>query len=300
MSRANNMKLAALPPGVSRFSPAGVADLIDHLRGVSAGGTSRAEKLVNWAQPGLNAAHGVHGDYMLIHDALKKAVPGSEKFFSKKIRRGAHALADLAEESVRKHGPGALESAGSAIDALRQRLAGPQKSAPWYHDPASAVGAGLGVAGLAGLGAVGTKRLLDQHQREQMDSEQSYPMDTALNKISTALDLLADELDTRPVAAPEEKLAEDADVFGNFYEFYKHQVGEEPPAALVEKLAQDADEETVDALKKLVKSAALERPTPLGEPSEGGGYREPPTNRGDVAKMAWEQFEETLLNYEGA
>ena len=59
-------------------------------------------------------------------------------------------------------------------------------------------------------------------------------------------------------------------------------------------------EETVDALKKLVKSAALERPTPLGEPSEGGGYREPPTNRGDVAKMAWEQFEETLLNYEGA
>ena len=126
-------------------------------------------------------------------------------------------------------------------------------------------------------------------------------MDTALHKISTALDLLADELDSRPVhAVVEEKAAEAADVFGTFSEFYKQQVGEEPPAALVEKLAQDADEETVDALKKLVKSAALERPTPLGEPSEGGGYREPPTTRGDVAKMAWEQFEETLLNYEGA
>lgn len=306
MSRENNMKLAALPPGVSRFSPAGIADLVEHLRmarpptGAQGPSIPRAQQLLNWAQPGLDAAHDLHGDYEHIAKALEASVPGAGKFFKRKVRRGASAIADAAEEAARKHGPGALEAAGGAIDSLRQRLAGPQKAAPWYHDPASAVGAGLGVAGLAGLGAMGAKRFMDQRQREQDQTEQSYPMDTALNKISTALDLLADEIDTRQVAAPEEKVAEVADVFGTFYEFYKQQVGEEPPVALVEKLAKDADEETVDALKKLVKSAALERPTPLGEPSEGGGYREPPTNRGDVAKMAWEQFEETLLNYEGA
>lgn len=306
MSRENNMKLAALPPGVSRFSPAGFADLVEHLRmasppaGHEGPSIPRAQKLVNWAKPGLDAAHGVHSDYKLVHDALENAVPGAGKFFSKKVRRGAHSLADFAEETARKHGPGALESASDALDSLRQRLAGPQKPAPWYHDPASAIGAGLGAAGLVGLGAVGAKRLMARPSEEQMYEGQDIPMGTALNKISMALDLIADELDARPAAALEEKTAEVADVFGNFSEFYKQQVGEEPPAALVEKLAQDADEETVDALKKLVKSAALERPTPLGEPSEGGGYREPPATRGDVAKMAWEQFEETLLNYEGA
>jgi len=309
MTRDNNMKLAALPPGVSALSPEGVAHLVEMLRGAGSGGPSHAQRLINWANPALQAVKNVRGDYKAVRKALDSAVPGSSKYLMGKARRGGEAVSDLAGALAEQHGPAVREKVLAGVDALKNRLRKTPApapvlpevvSSPWYHDPASAVGAGLGLAGATGLGALGVKRLVDKHRAEQR-AEQDYPMDTALHKISTALDLLADELDSRPVhAVVEEKTAEAADVFGTFSEFYKQQVGEEPPAALVEKLAQDADEETVDALKKLVKSAALERPTPLGEPSEGGGYREPPTTRGDVAKMAWEQFEETLLNYEGA
>ena len=300
-SKNSNTKVAYLPPGVSRFSPSGVAALVEHLRGASGGGPSHAQRAVNWAQPGLDAAHNAHGDYKLIYNALNKSVPGAGRKFEKYLSRGAHSLADVAEDTAHRYGPGVLDRVGGMVDAARQRYGAPTRSAPWYHDPASAVGAGLGVAGLAGLGAMGAKRLMDRHHEDQENTDPQ--MYTALNKISMALDLIADEIDSRPVAQIEEKTAEAseiADVFGNFSAFYRQQVGEDLPAALAEKLAQDADGETVAALQKLVKSAAMERPTPLGEPSDGGGYRNPPSTRGEASKVAWEQFEETLLNYEGA
>jgi hypothetical protein len=170
-----------------------------------------------------------------------------------------------------------------------------------------ALAAGLGGAGILGAGALAAHHLLnrdkDSDERdlmEHMARMQAYGP-SPLHKISSALDLLADELDAMPVASlVETKVAEDVDVFGSLQDFYRERVGEEMPSALVEKLARDADDETVGALKKLVKSASHERPTPLGEPSEGGSYRAAPETRHDGAKMAWDQFEETLLNYEGA
>lgn len=304
MTRGLSQKTAALPPGTSRFSPTGIADIIEALRSARAPGPPtasgaipripRAQQLVDWAQPVLDAAHGVHGDYKLLTNALDSAVPGTSRALKKYMRRGAGAVGELAEQ----HLPAAREGIENAIENLQQRLSPPKPPAPWYHDPVSAAGAGLGLASLAGMGALGAKKLLQPTERPP--SEDYMDLNTATSKISAALDLIADELDAAPISPPEEKTAEVPDVLGGFYQFYKNQVGEEPPPALVEKLAQDADETTLDALKKLVKSASLERPTPLGEPIDGGGYRDAPSSRSDGAKQAWEQFEETLLNYDGA
>jgi hypothetical protein len=321
MSGYYNTKLAKKGAKGPLLSPQGVADFIEKLRyaqpapGTSGSKTSRMEAFLKYMKPTLDAAHGVSSDYKALHKALEDAVPGSGKYLSKKMRRGAHHLGDYAgdkiTEAVGAYGPGALHAARGGVDKLRDAVLGRPLTA-WYHDPATAAGVGLGAAGLLGLGGYAAHQALNNQKDKELAEappEMSMPEiaraaeDTSLDKISSALELIADEIDAFGTAAfVEEKVAseEPANVFGQFYEFYKRQVGEEPPAALVEKLAQDADEETLSALEKLVKRAGMERPTPLGEPSEGGGYRAPPSSRDDAMKTAWEQFEETLLNYESA
>jgi hypothetical protein len=323
MSQYNGAKLANLsPPGTPRLSPHGVADFIEKLRyaaplphGATGTPVSRAQQLINYLDPALKATRGAYDDVVAVQKAIDYGLPGSGKYLARKARRGAHHLGDYIgghiDEQVAKHGPGAIAAGKAGLDRLRDTIFGPKPTA-WYEVPVTAAGVGLGGAGLLGLGGFAANEALKKMKGKeetaplpQMAMPESAPSmeDTSLDKISSALELIADEIDAFGTAAfVEEKVAseEPANVFGQFYEFYKRQVGEEPPAALVEKLAQDADEETLSALEKLVKRAGMERPTPLGEPSEGGGYRAPPSSRDDAMKTAWEQFEETLLNYESA
>lgn len=259
---------------------------------------THAQRLVQYVEPAVQAAEGLRADAKMLRDAADRA---GGKGSGSRIQGAIHGIMGDAAHALHEHAPGALDAVSQGIDRLRGHFA--PAPAPWYHDPMLAGGAGLAGAGALGLGAYGLSQMgrhrQGPQQQQQQQDDQRGP--SPVQKISAALDLLADELDAMPVvAAGEAKVAEEADIFGSFQDFYRERVGEEMPAALVEKLAKDADGETVDALKKLMKTASHERPTPLGEPSEGGSYRAPPESRHDVTKLAWEQFEETLLNYEGA
>lgn len=315
---------------VAATAPEAVAAAVNWLRGRGAGagapgavpGPSHIQRAVQYVQPATDALAGIRQDYGAVAHALDSIVPGTKAFLDRQVKgrlaNAAHGVLDHLEE----HGPEYREGLRNRLVNMVDRVTGPKPEpppppppAPWYHDRPTLIGAGLGAAGLTGLIGAGVHKVLSDREKEKEEAKRQQllaastmmmanraPM-SVLGKISSALDLIAEEIDARPVfEAAEEKVAseEPANVFGQFYEFYKQQVGEEPPAALVEKLAQDADEETLSALQKLVKRAGMERPTPLGEPSEGGGYRAPPSSRGDATKMAWEQFEETLLNYESA
>jgi hypothetical protein len=123
-------------------------------------------------------------------------------------------------------------------------------------------------------------------------------MTTALNKIASALELLAEDFDARPAATPsptvpEEKRASSAEMLR---ELYHQQTGEDLPAAVQEKLSAADDQELQTVFGRMLKTAAPERPTPLGSPS---GTRTPgaaPTDSAEATKLAWDAFEDTILN----
>jgi len=123
-------------------------------------------------------------------------------------------------------------------------------------------------------------------------------MTTALTKIASALDLLADELDAQPVAAPpaatpEAKTASSVDLMR---ELYRQHTGEDLPAAVRDKLAAADDPEMQSVFGKMLKTAAPERPTPLGAPSETRALDAAPANSAEATKLAWDAFEDTILN----
>lgn len=122
-------------------------------------------------------------------------------------------------------------------------------------------------------------------------------MTTALTKIAQALDALASDLDAQPAlaqpaAASQEKTASSADLL---CQLYQQHTGEELPASVRDKLAASDDPEFQAVLGKMIKTAAPERPTPLGSPSgpfateEGAGGQQ-------ATKLAWDEFEETIFN----
>lgn len=124
-------------------------------------------------------------------------------------------------------------------------------------------------------------------------------MTTIFEKIATALDCLADDLDAQPVATPapvpaEEKTASSAETFR---ELFRQHTGEEPSDAVLDKLAALDGPELQETFGKLLKTAARERPTPLGEPSDqNAGDSAPPSTREGAKLAAWEAFGEALLS----
>jgi hypothetical protein len=124
-------------------------------------------------------------------------------------------------------------------------------------------------------------------------------MTTALTKIATALDLLADDLDAQPApaaapaATPETKTASSVDLMR---ELYRQRTGEDLPATVRDKLAAADDPEMQTVLGKMLKTAAPERPTPLGAPSETRAAGAAPESGDEATKLAWEAFEDTILN----
>lgn len=121
-------------------------------------------------------------------------------------------------------------------------------------------------------------------------------MISALEKVAAALDLMADELDTTPVAAaqPEASSPKTASTAQAFSDFYRQQVGEEAPASLVEKLSATDDAEVTDAMAKLMKSASHQSPTPMGGPSDDNDRGL--TSKTGGAQDAWEAFADDLSN----
>lgn len=120
-------------------------------------------------------------------------------------------------------------------------------------------------------------------------------MRTLLEKIALALDSIADDLDAKPVelitSELQPKVASSADLFR---EVFKQHTGEDPPSVLVEKLSGAEEPEVQAALSKLLKTSALDRPTPLGAPSEDRAQNVAPSNP-EAMKIAWDAFEETIF-----
>jgi hypothetical protein len=124
-------------------------------------------------------------------------------------------------------------------------------------------------------------------------------MTTALTKIATALDLLAEDLDAQPVPAaapattPETKTVSSVDLMR---ELYRQRTGEDLPATVRDKLAAADDPELQTVFSKMLKTATPERPTPLGAPSDTRAQGEAPANSAEATKLAWEAFEDAILN----
>ena len=124
-------------------------------------------------------------------------------------------------------------------------------------------------------------------------------MTTALTKIATALDLLADDIDAQPapVAAPaataQTKTANSVDIMR---ELYRQRTGEDLPATVRDKLAAADDPEMQEVFGKMLKTAAPERPTPLGAPSETRAAHAAPATRDEATKLAYDAFEDAILN----
>lgn len=127
-------------------------------------------------------------------------------------------------------------------------------------------------------------------------------MTTALTKIASALELLAEDMDSMPtsaqeIPAKETKVASSVELMSALY---RQTTGEDLPMAVRDKLASADDPEMQAVFGALLKTAAPERPTPLGAPSEIRSPDAMPVSGQEATKLAWEAFEETILNGIGA
>jgi hypothetical protein len=125
-------------------------------------------------------------------------------------------------------------------------------------------------------------------------------MTTALSKIATALELLAEDLDAQisaaPVAVTHTQTTKTASSVDLISELYRRHTGEELPDGVRDKLAAADDPELQMVFDKMLKNASFERPTPLGSPSDRHSTNVTPMNSEEAIKLAWDAFEDAIFN----
>lgn len=124
-------------------------------------------------------------------------------------------------------------------------------------------------------------------------------MTTALTKIAAALDLLAADLDAARFSTPTEteptqtKAASSVDLMEALY---RERTGDALPDTVRDKLASVNDPELESVFSRLLKTAAAERPTPLGAPADMPTGTPEPTTGAEATKLAYDAFAEAILN----